>query len=447
MRKEAVHIFFEFLSNKELSATNLEEEIYSWSPEDLLDFMESCQELLPTTSNNASSIFEFSANSQLSGLPSPCAAIDCRMENIESMARFAILYSDRILLRNPFEGYYNFTQVDDDIYERVANDLRVIYYIKPLIEEGFVEFVDSPSPKSHFCLQCYEKILFSQPEHFGERLSEIKKILISKYIDNADFFVEQLDNIRYIVKENRSDVVDDAACAYIIEKLSRGIEKKLKNSDVVKLSKKEVLSSNIIDHYVAAIIEDIAIQNWCSNIYGTSYLTNRRIDLELISNSPDQEIYNKALLQSFSHYLPIIQDTTFTNLIRIREDEGESFLVYRDALKQALKIASSSGHQELASIFNDIVQPEINKINSTVKKKRQLLLNSLFSDLILSAGFMSIGVFSGFLPPNIRELMTALGGFKFISGLKDKLSELIQEPESVTSNKFYFLWKAKKKLS
>jgi hypothetical protein len=276
MREEAVQIFFEFLSNKELSAANLEEEIYSWSPEDLLDFMESCQELLPTTSNNASSIFEFSANSQLSGLPSPCAAIDCRMENIEAMARFAIFYSDRILLRNPFEEYYTLTQADDDTYERVANDLKVIYYIKPLIEAGLVEFVESPSPKSHFCLQCYEEILFSQPERFGERLAEIKRILISKYIENADFFVEQSDSIRHIVKENRSDVIDDGACAYVIEKLSRGIEKKLKSSDVVKLTKREILSSNILDHYTATIIEDIAIQNWCSNIYGATAALNRR---------------------------------------------------------------------------------------------------------------------------------------------------------------------------
>jgi hypothetical protein len=64
----------------------------------------------------------------------------------------------------------------------------------------------------------------------------------------------------------------------------------------------------------------------------------------------------------------------------------------------------------------------------------------------VSAGFVSIGVFSGILPHNVSDLLTALGGFKFISSLKDKVSDLTQESESTTNNKFYFLWKAQKKL-
>ena len=369
MDKEAIQIFFEFLSNKELSLSNLDEKIYSWSPNSLLEFSEDCQELLPTTTKKASSIFDFTANSQLSGSPSPCAAMDCRMQNVDAMARFATLYADRILLRNPFEDYHRINQFDDDSYEKIVNDLRIIYQLKPLLEAGLVDFVESPSPKSHFCLECYEKIIFSQPKYFGERLSETKNKLRDKYIKEAIFYIENIDGTKFVIKENKSESIDDGSCAYIIEGLSEPLERRLRSSDRIKLSKKDIFSLNILDYYAVDILDDIAIQNWCSNIYKTSYLTNRRIDLELISDSPIQETYNKALIESFSHYLPLIYDTTLSKLIKLRKEEGEAFLVYRDALAQALKTASHSNYNDLNQIFNDIVQPEINKINNAVKKR------------------------------------------------------------------------------
>jgi hypothetical protein len=443
---EDIEFFFELLKNENLSSSNIEDEIYKWNSNKFSNFIEYCSELLPTTKKSASSTFEFIANSQLSGYPEPCGDIQCRLSNVDTMARFACLYADRVLIHNPFEDYHLRNTDTEENRKRLVNDLYVIYRIKPLLETRLVEFVETPSSRFHFCRECYEDIIAQKPDFGGKSLLSFKKILKNKYLKEADFFVEYYRGVPVILKEDITDYIDDNACLKFIENLEPNIERKLEKFESIKLSKKDLLRLGIIDDYVHPIINDIAVQNWCANIYGTNYVTNRMMDFELISSDPELEIYNKKLLNNFSHYVPIISDTTLSKLVKFRQEEGEAFLVYRDALSSALKNAISSRSNEFNQIFNDIVQPEINKINLSVKKSRHLLWNSLFSDMILSSGFISIGMFSGILPHDVSQIVTALGGFKFISTMKDKLGDLVSEQADITANKFYFLWKMKSKL-
>ncbi len=101
-------------------------------------------------------------------------------------------------------------------------------------------------------------------------------------------------------------------------------------------------------------------------------------------------------------------------------------------------------HESLRKAFNDTVRPELNNIELTIKNSRKLLWGSLAKDLIFGTGFITVGLFSGLLPPNIGEIVAALGGFNFVSGSLDKISKLVQEPSEIRNNKYYFLWKVKR---
>lgn len=57
------------------------------------------------------SLFNFSVNRSLAGFPTPCSDFDCRINNIDNLARFASLYADTIFIPSPFDKYQEDTNI------------------------------------------------------------------------------------------------------------------------------------------------------------------------------------------------------------------------------------------------------------------------------------------------------------------------------------------------
>jgi hypothetical protein len=224
---------------------------------------------------------------------------------------------------------------------------------------------------------------------------------------------------------------------------SNPLIKKLKGRKFYDIDAKSKWADEIIDHYVHPILDDVLLHNWYSNRYGCNYLTAREIDLNLISNINDENTNGAslALSKAFGHSLPMIENISIDGLLKLRTEEAEAFHVYRDALSKGLETAGCTDGKLYQQIFDDIVRPEVNKIDSTIKNSRKLLKESIRQDIVFGAGFVSVGLFSGILPPNIGQILAALGGFKYVSGLLDKTNQLFKEPPHIRDNKYYFLWK------
>jgi hypothetical protein len=224
---------------------------------------------------------------------------------------------------------------------------------------------------------------------------------------------------------------------------SNPLIKKLKGRKFYDIDAKSKWADEIIDHYVHPILDDVLLHNWYSNRYGCNYLTAREIDLNLISNINDENTNGAslALSKAFGHSLPMIENISIDGLLKLRTEEAEAFHVYRDALSKGLETAGCTDGKLYQQIFDDIVRPEVNKIDSTIKNSRKLLKESIRQDSVFGAGFVSVGLFSGILPPNIGQILAALGGFKYVSGLLDKTNQLFKEPPHIRDNKYYFLWK------
>lgn len=68
-------------------------------------------------------------------------------------------------------------------------------------------------------------------------------------------------------------------------------------------------------------------------------------------------------------------------------------------------------------------------------------MKSLAQDVIIAAGGVAIGLFSGLLPPGVGHAALGLGGLHYSRQFVKKLTELCAEPQKATDNRFYFLWK------
>jgi hypothetical protein len=146
----------------------------------------------------------------------------------------------------------------------------------------------------------------------------------------------------------------------------------------------------------------------------------------------------------FSHSLPVVDDIEIGKIIKLRKAEGESFDVYRDALARALKQYENLTLSKQVQLFNDVIRPEITKIELAVRKSRKLLVKSLAQDVIIASGAVGIGLFSGLLPHDIGTAPLGLGGLHYSPKFVRNLTELCAEPRQAMDSRYYFLWKVRR---
>jgi len=403
--------------------------------------------ILPFYNKNSTSKFEFLANTTLSGGAYPCSALDCRLEKVNSLAHFSALYADRVLISDPFESlvFHYKTSSINRLREEFLAALEIVFYIADLVQCEFVGFAESKH--YHFCRHCYSKYV-AKETHFENRLREAEAFL--------DDLLQKEVSLEINFNRNHIDITASSNSS-IYDRHDRIFE--LKNT----YSESPIGNENrddLIDQYsneisnlyrkseIENIMDDTIRQNYYSTLYGTSTLTTNTIDLlmlEFLNKNESRNINkNSVISDDFSHYVPLIRNASIKSLIKLRNNESESFSVYRDAMSKAIDEAQSSDSSNLKEIFRDIVQPEINNMNLAVRNTKTLLRDGVARDIIFGTGFVTLGVFSGLLPANIGQIIAALGGFHYAQGVFGKISDLLKQPPSIKDNKFYFLWKAQK---
>lgn len=435
-------LLFDFLYRNNIFPDNINDEVDKLGKHQLVDFIEKCYELVPENHDKANSTFQFVVNSRLSGLPIGCAALECRINNIDRLARFASLFADKVYINNLFiKNYFNFENIEMLKTELMIR-LHLLFYIKPLLDSDVINFSIS---KICLCSKCY-----SDYKPIEEKINLIKDFLSNRYLDETKFILERIgnSNIFSLINTGPEDLIEHSKTYSIIfyENLPKIIQNRLRQKNFKELTKGELIESNFIDHRINPIINDLMMQNFCSNIYNANYITDRDLDLELIKNVNNLEtnLFNEAFLDGFLHYIPFIKNVNLKNLIKLREKEGEAFKVYRDNISNTLNSAMKLSKKEIKEAIDNTILPEINKINLTIRNSKKLLVKSLTKDIIIGTGAITIGLFSGLLPNDIGKIIAALGGFKYISSLFEKGIKIFEEPHVIRDNKYYFLWKVLK---
>jgi hypothetical protein len=75
--------------------------------------------------------------------------------------------------------------------------------------------------------------------------------------------------------------------------------------------------------------------------------------------------------------LPLIENVNIENLLKIRDNDYDSFLVYRDKLREIIQINNLKTEKDYQDAYSDLIQPEINKMNNILHKNRNHLIKKL----------------------------------------------------------------------
>jgi hypothetical protein len=436
-------VLFAYIENKDLAHTDpiaLATALSPLSPGALRDMAQEMENLIPLEERSESVPFHFFSNTAYAGFPHPCRAPKCRSDRLQDLAYFATLYAERVTFPSLFSTIHG--APEELLIPELAFYISNLVALRPLFDAGVLQLAGAQS--GTICHDCYARLVGYPKSVFKAKLAKLEKAIYAKYVDDVTYFLERWSDRPFIVPRGPTSLVDSHPMGFLIgnesPKKMQGLAKARKER---QLTRKQAIESKIPKRMTGYVVRDILNQNYYSTITGTGYLTDRGVDLDVINALAPRpvQLTNALLKANFSHELPVLSGMPVNKLLRVRQDEGAAFQVYRDTLTKAINQARADDPKKIKQVFSDVVKPELHKIDLAMKSARKILVRDAIVDGAVAAGFVTVGLFSGILPLNIGAVIAGLGGYHFADRLGKKIGTLGLEPAEVRSNNYYFLWK------
>jgi hypothetical protein len=198
-------------------------------------------------------------------------------------------------------------------------------------------------------------------------------------------------------------------------------------------------------------LESVSFDLACAQALGTSYLTDMVGEVDLltrITQDTSVERRNQIAEQHLTTILPFLADIAVADLVRLRDTEGDAFIVFRNALAKAIDAYASASktftERDGKAIYSDIIAPEVAKLDVKVREARRNLIKAPMRAGTAWAGAISFGVYSGILPTAMAAVASALGLVKVAAEITQTVMNLSETDQAVRTADFYFLWRMKR---
>jgi hypothetical protein len=174
---------FEFLSRKGLSQSKFIKTLSSWNHWNVLVFLEELFSILNGYNTSKPNPFGFICNNHMSGGRDICSHTNCRFKGLDTMARFAALYADHVLVQDPFDLYGDFESIAnwhrECLLQELAQDISILHYLKPLIESNIITLVSRERQIGQLRYRLYGT------DSVGKRINKVRKKLHKLYLSQT----------------------------------------------------------------------------------------------------------------------------------------------------------------------------------------------------------------------------------------------------------------------
>lgn len=390
--------------------------------------------------------FVFVPNGDISGTGG-CDEISCRIGRAEKFAVFSALYADRVYIQLQFitQEHYELYDIDEiennDIMYRnyimgILKDMAIILVYSELIRNKIV-FI-TPTHQM-VCQDCFKKRVL------GETFVDIEKIK-KEYFVRAKVFLDDYDrhNERVQIRvKNIDEFFPDHDLFWTII-----------NEETVHLLENEKIGTIIKNReYVNRFIEEFIDEEILSALYTTQYcneqnaklITNKTSDTMFLAlNKKIQEVGKmKEYIDMLPEYeLLITQNLCLKDVLRLRQEEAESFNKYRIALNKAVvEQNQTSDIKDWRKIYDDIIYPEINNLDMKMKQIKEGRLGRFFGTMIVLGTTIVANKFGDILPSDMNSGMQSISTSVSAAGINHILDKSIANKYEMKNNDYFFLWK------
>ncbi len=426
------------------------------SKTELLDLLNESNELTSAVSiSRDNSLFSQSASLSLSGGRTPCVNIECRLRKSRNLAQYAALYADKVFAYNNLA--YHLARHDEPEEEElkadVFDDLVILGYLRPLIEAGRIVLI---TPPDEFCPRCFS-YKFAENQ-FRKKVKSLHKWLSDKFLNETQVELERNGPEYGFLVHGPETLLEHGFTARIFkdlpEKLANKsrIMAKIDHGNTIKLSQ-SILERIVKLHQTFAfdILQNVFFELACAQCFNTSFLTERQLHIDSLNFlSKDTISLERNLLvqKHLTSLVPFIYSARIEDLLKLREKESDSFIIYRQALTKAVEeyqknLKRPFGPNDARQLFGDVIEPSLSKLDQTVKSATRKLLKGTAARVIAWAGAISFGCYTGFVPADLVQAATVLGLTQVLVELGAPLLNSRLKKEDLAGKDMYFLWQVR----
>lgn len=432
------------------------EKIGALSKVKIIDLAETLREsTLAHPDGDQRRLFAHSASLSLGGGRVDCEGFDCRLRSLSETARFAALYSDRVYINNFFSDYIHLKVRDEDaLREAFHEDLQLLSFLRPLLDRKLVVLL---TPSEHICPRCLAYM--SGDPVYRDKLHKVRRALWQEYLSNVEVTFSK-DSKSYLVRQcGPTKLIEHGRLNSLWRELPDVVARndrlmsKLIDGKTVALSKSTVKQLGFHRSWASEIIRNISYEVAASKALGTSLLTNKLRDLEILREVSDRDLLerNSIAFDHLSATVPYLEDVNILDVIKLREGEQESFLQFRSALHQAIQdVRATKGAfnvRDAKNLYCDKIAPAVAHLDRKVGEAKKRLRANARRSAIATVGTISaglLGLASGFLSPELARMVVVLGGGVGVKDLLPKVMALGDSENEIRNDEFYFLWRVKR---
>jgi hypothetical protein len=397
-----------------------------------------------------------SATLSLGGGTKPCVDVDCRLRRVDQLAQFAAFYSDRVYIHNflsnhehqPHSGYIPSLEKRRNT---LLDDLEVLLRLRPLIEAGLIVPV---SGTEEACPLCVARGAFGADA--DRRLLRERKQLAKRFFRELTIALQRskrrwklICRVSEELSEHGNTVVSYDAPPEPLDQMPRILQRAL-DGEVVPLSRRVSHKLNRHEAFASDIFSSVVFEMTVSQILHTSYLSEAALPIQILSAvSGDRDLArrNSILHKYLTSMVPFLGDASPAAIVRLRQREEESFLTYRQALNKAIDDVRAQRanlkESDARAIYSDVVAPGLARLDRAVRAAKRDLLKELGRSVIVWAGAITFGIYTGLLPAELLGAAKALGLTKILADIGQTAAKLASTRDAIKKEDHYFLWRVR----
>jgi hypothetical protein len=391
--------------------------------------------------------FNFVASASIRGDRS-CMIWECRHARIRNLARYAALYCDKVRIplwipraaqiqRDDWNGRYIF-----------AGTLLSVLELRPIAEGGIIEFVPD------YIQLCSDHLKQAIPSY--PRIDEVRRRFLSKYLNrfHAEYEPPSKDVPEPTVRiTGPSDFIEHGEGLRVLNRVPDWAPRmtgSVRNPKPLRLSSAAIRKSGLVDQLFNSMASDLYLQQFYGIQDDASYLTDLPGEAEFfraVSHHEHIEASTVKLCSRLVHTVPLLAESSLDTVMRIRRQDHESFLVYRNTLmkivRDYIKTQKIVSDREAREIYTDILQPEITKLSNQARIQRRAAGKKFAIKAGVSGVAIALGVWGGLLPAELAGLFKAVGGFNLLKEIGEALASMEKNPAEIRNHNLYFLLRLK----
>jgi len=236
----------------------------------------------------------------------------------------------------------------------------------------------------------------------------------------------------------------------ILNKMSK-IRNSLNAGKAVTLSRIEVRKLKFDTYLPQEIRDNLMFELATTQSINATLLTDRDLDVDILkklSNNQKIKKQNHLLQKHLTCFVPFIGETSPEELLKIRQSEEDSFILFRKGLNQAIDEYKIQGDEitenDAKAIYGDIIEPKLSELDIKVKKAKRKLARETISSVAGWTGAISLGWFAGLLPNDLVNAAATLGLVKVVAEITRSTMVKSKTDEDIQEEPMYFLWKVKR---